>query len=243
MPSQALYWKLRPYLTPGLQNSHIIYAQRLEPLAGRSVSWLDLGCGRRFVPEWAPFRAGQHRTGHRVFGIDPDANALRDHTGLTGGAVAIGDALPFRNGTFDLVTANMVLEHVSEPARVFGEVSRVLSRAGTFLIHTPNLSGYTTALTRLVPEGQRAKLAASLQGRKPEDVYPTFYRANTVATLEQLAAESGFERCRIESIDSSPLFAGVAPLVVPEMLFIRLLRALGVNRLRACLLGTFTKKS
>jgi ubiquinone/menaquinone biosynthesis C-methylase UbiE len=239
MPSQALYWRLRPYLTPGLQNSHIIYARRLQLLASQSVSWLDLGCGRRFVPEWAPFQSAA--LARRRIGIDPDASALHDHTGLTGGAVARGDALPFADGAFDLVTASMVLEHVSHPSRVFAEVSRVLSPGGVFLVHTPNLSGYTTALTRLVPERQRPKLAAWLQGRKTEDVYPTFYRANTRPVLEKLAADAGFEGREIESIDSSPMFAGVAPLVVPEMLFIQLLRTLDLNRLRACLLGTFRK--
>src|SRR5436190_1689026 len=82
---------------------------------------------------------------------------------------ASGEALPFTDGVFDLVTANMVLEHVAEPERLFREVERVLVPGGRFLIHTPNLHGYTTAVTRLLPDALLAPLAFLLHRRQSED--------------------------------------------------------------------------
>jgi SAM-dependent methyltransferase len=177
----------------------------------------------------------------RIVGIDPDAQALRDHPALSHRIRARGEGLPFQDGTFDLVTANMVLEHVEDPRQLFHEVARVLRSGGVFLAHTPNLHGYTTALTRLVPSGLRPSLAGALQARRAEDVYPTHYRANTDHELRRLGAGSGLRPRYIRHIDSSPQFANFLPLMIPEMLLIRALRAFRLEPFRACLLAAFEK--
>jgi ubiquinone/menaquinone biosynthesis C-methylase UbiE len=239
--TQRMYWKLRPWLTPGLQNSHITYAHVLQVMVGDAKSWLDVGCGHGFVAEWAPFRLDMVRRPRRIVGIDPDARALRAHKGLTWGIVASGESLPFPDASFHLVSTNMVLEHVEHPDRLFAEVFRVLKPGGYFLSHTPSVQGYTTVLTRLSPPSMRVRLARVLQGREAEDVYPTFYRANTPAVLQSLASRSGFGSCTVDHVDSSPLFANFPPLLIPEMLFIRVMKALGVQSIRPCLLATIRK--
>lgn len=239
--SHQVYWKLRPWVTPGLQNSHMTYGRRLQLLAGKVSSWLDVGCGHGFVPDWVPFQPDCHNGARKVVGVDRDLHALRAHGGLRWGLMADGEAIPFIDGSFDLVTTNMVLEHVRAPERLFAEVFRVLRPGGVFFSHTPNLSGYTTALTRLGPPAVRVRLAKLLQGREAEDVYPTYYRANTAAALGTLATNAGFTRCSIELIDSSPLFANFLPLLLPEMVFIRLTRVLAVEKLRPCFLATLHK--
>lgn len=233
--SQRVYWRVRPWLTPGLQNSHISYARMLERLASGASEWLDVGCGHAFAPDWVPLRLESLKQ-RRIIGVDPDAQSLRNHPGLTYGVVASGEALPFPPNSFDLVTMNMVLEHVEHPQRLFSEVFRVLKPEGVFLTHTPNLRGYTTALTRLGPPRLRVMLAGLLQGRDASDVYPTFYRANTAPTLHQLATAAGFTRLTIDYVESSPLFANFPPLLLPEMMFIRMMRTLRVTTLRPCLL-------
>jgi hypothetical protein len=66
-------------------------------------------------------------------------------------------------------------------------------------------------------------------------VYPTFYRANTAPALSRLATAAGFTRLAIDYVESSPLFANFPPLLLPEMVFIRIMRTLHVTTLRPCL--------
>ena len=82
----------------------------------------DLGCGRYFVPEWAPFDPGVGPPGRSIIGADLDPAALRAHPALDARLIASGEALPFASNTLDLVTVNMVLEHVSDPQLLFAEV-------------------------------------------------------------------------------------------------------------------------
>jgi ubiquinone/menaquinone biosynthesis C-methylase UbiE len=239
--SQQLYWRLLPWLNPGLENSHLTYARILQHEIENAAFWLDLGCGRDFVPDWVPLRVERDHGRRRIAGVDMDLQALQAHNTVDYRVLATGEGLPFADGTFDLVTMNMVLEHVQEPLLVFEEVFRVLKPGGAFLVHTPNRDGYTTRLTQLAPPRMRVALARMLQGRQPEDVYPTFYRANTAARLYQLAVASGLLATSVQHIDSSPLFVNFAPLLIPEMLFIRLMRHRQINPLRACLLASFQK--
>jgi SAM-dependent methyltransferase len=235
----AAYWKLRPRLTPGLENSQVHYARMLHDAAEAASSWLDLGCGYDFVRNGATFSMPAGTC--RVVGLDMDATALRKHTRLWQRVVGNGETLPFGRGTFDLVTMNMVMEHVKTPRLLFAEVSRVLRPGGVLLLHTPNAVGYTTLATRMVPAALRAPLAARIQGRTEDDLYPTYYRANSVNDLRRLGENTGLEMQQIEQIESSPMFASVPILLLPELMFIRLLRATRLRSLRPCLLARFRK--
>lgn len=56
-------------------------------------------------------------------------------------ADADGTALPFSNGTFDLVLSHSVIEHVSDPLAYLKEARRVLAPGGVMLLNTaPHLS-------------------------------------------------------------------------------------------------------
>lgn len=74
-------------------------------------------------------------TGARVIGIDVDQDAiargLAGSRGLALGAVAgSGEALPFKDGAFDLVICNHVYEHVRDPRMLVSEIRRVLHPDG-----------------------------------------------------------------------------------------------------------------
>jgi 2-polyprenyl-6-hydroxyphenyl methylase/3-demethylubiquinone-9 3-methyltransferase len=121
------------------------FARAAGPLAGRDV--LDLGCGGGLLAE--RFAAA----GARVVGVDPLAACCR-----AAEAHARASALPIRylrmggerlglaDGSFDVVVAADVLEHVNDLPRVIAEVGRVLRPGGTFVFDTIN----RTWLARLV---------------------------------------------------------------------------------------------
>jgi ubiquinone/menaquinone biosynthesis C-methylase UbiE len=240
--AERLYWRTRAALVPDLENSQFAYAERLRGELSSAKRWLDLGCGHGWFPPFVKRRVAPLDLGdRRVVGIDMDRTALARHPSLAFRVNGSGEHLPFRAGVFDLVSANMMLEHVSEPEKLFAEVARVLAPSGRFLVHTPNGDGYTTALTHLVPPALRSKVAGYLQEREAADVYPTFYHANTSSVLHRLAAASQMQVTSIDYLQTSPQLIKVPPLMLVEMLVIRALANPRRQRRRACLIAVFQK--
>ena len=108
---------------------------------------LEVGCGGGILCEEI---AG---LGFDVTGIDPAAHALRlaaDHARAAGLRITYeqgsGEAIPFRDGSFDVVFCCDVLEHVRDVGQVVAEISRVLKPGGVFCYDTLN----RTFLSKLV---------------------------------------------------------------------------------------------
>ncbi len=167
---------------------------------------LDLGAGAGVVPE-------MDLRGHdrRVVGIDPELRVGRNPL-LDGAAVGRGDELPFRDGCFDLVVADNVLEHLKAPERVFREVARVLAPGGAFLAKTPNRHHYVTVAARLTPHPFHRSFNRR-RGRPCEDTYPTYYRANTIGQLRRHAVAADLVVERIERIEGRPEYLRPWPLL------------------------------
>ena len=154
---------------------------------------------------------------------------------------ANAERLPFRDGSFDLVTANMVVEHLDDPQRQFREIARVTAPGGLFVIHTPNALGYPTVVSRMVPRRLKTGLARYLDGRGNTDVYRTFYRANTGRSLRALASASSFRIEALQFVRSVPVFAFVLPIAVVELAWARLLANERLSRLRGNIIATLEK--
>lgn len=223
-------------------NSQFLYARALDDAVRSARRWLDLGCGHAFLPPFASGSVELPPSGCRVIGVDLDPVAIRAHAHLHLRIIGSVESLPVRSASADLVTANMVLEHVEHPETLFTEVERVLEPGGSFLMHTPNLSGYTTFLTRLVPERVRPRLANLLQGRNEADVYPTFYRANTVDVLRTAAEEAGLAVADLRTVESSAQLYKVPVVGSLEELWLRLLRWDRLAARRPCIIGRFRKE-
>ena len=235
--TDRVYGRARSLIAPEVRNSQYAYAERLREALAGSGRWLDIGCGHDFLPAWLPPQQHELNLARwQSVGIDMDATALARHRGLRHRTVANGEQLPFEANSFDLITANMVVEHVADPERLFAEISRVLAPGGRVLVHTPNIHGYTTAITRRLPQPWLGPLAQALLGRKPEDVYPTYYRANSADVLSNVAAQAGLIIESCEFVNSSPQAIRIPPLMVLELLLMRSLRAPLAARYRPCLL-------
>lgn len=93
---------------------------------------LDVGCGTGTML--------QHLSRYaRVQGIDadPQAVAFCHERGLTDVRRVDSGALPFADGSFDLVTAFDVLEHVEDDAGLLREMYRVANPGGVLLVSVP----------------------------------------------------------------------------------------------------------
>jgi SAM-dependent methyltransferase len=151
--------------------------------AGQRV--LDLGCGDGpFVPALVDARA-------RVTGADVAEGALERARRRAPGAryvrVEAHGPLPFDEGSFDLVWASEVIEHVADTERFIGEVRRVLRPGGTLALTTPyhgRVQAAAIALARFEkhfdPRGQHLR----------------FY---TRRSLRELLEQMGFEEVRVRA--------------------------------------------
>jgi SAM-dependent methyltransferase len=115
----------------------------------------------------------------------------------------------------------MVVEHLNDPVRQFSEVARVLQPGGVFLFHTPNLHSYVTLIARLLPYRVKKIIARVIDGRVEEDVYPTYYRANTTKMIRDITARAGLEVMAMHFTMSAPIFTIIPPLAAIELLYLR----------------------
>jgi SAM-dependent methyltransferase len=112
----------------------VAYAAPLYPPGSR---WLDLGCAYGYLV--AEAAAG----GFRATGIDISRYALGRAAAdapAAAGRVTRGllERLPFANGTFAVVSAFDVLEHLVDPEAALAEVRRVLCPGGALIGATPD---------------------------------------------------------------------------------------------------------
>ncbi len=239
------YWSVQAVIAPGLKNSQFAYRDKLTSLVSPKTKWLDLGCGHRLLPEWMPDGDQQSQTivalARAVFGVDRDFQSLAQHDTIQRKVCGELHQLPFQDGSFDLVTANMVVEHLESPAIALREISRILKPGGLFLFHTPNAIGYSSLVTRLFPGRSLPHISRFLLGRKVEDVYPTFYRLNTRAAITAAAANHGLVILDYISLESSAQSVILGPGVIPELLLIRLLRLQALAGMRTNILAVLQK--
>ena len=113
------------------------FVERLVEVAGpveRALA-LDLGTG----PADIPLRLLRRRPGWKIVAGDVSHAMLKLARSAIGSAGAAGSVwpveqdakcAPFRAGAFDVIFSNTILHHITDTARLWGEVARV-SRGGT----------------------------------------------------------------------------------------------------------------
>ena len=78
-------------------------------------------------------------------------------------------ALPFRDEMFDIAISSHVAEHLTQPERVFGELSRVLKPGGRLLILTPTVTSIFGIFTsRMAMSGFSSRTSASAWSPRPD---------------------------------------------------------------------------
>jgi SAM-dependent methyltransferase len=135
----------------------------------------------------------------------------------------------------------MVFEHLEAPAEQLKEIGRVLTKGGRLISHTPNKFGYLTLMARVIPEFVKDKMVYFLQGRIAEDVFPAFYRVNSVSEFRSLGNEAGFKVLEIRRTCSFPQFVMIPPILVLELIWIRFLMSKAGMLFRPYLIATLEK--
>jgi 2-polyprenyl-3-methyl-5-hydroxy-6-metoxy-1,4-benzoquinol methylase len=188
VPSRDYHEALWHSIPEGLEPSSFELRRRflLDALnAGERL--LDIGCGE------GRFAAAASEAGTEVLAADVAEEALRRarllHPRLDARLIDGEGSWDFEDGSFDVVWAGEVIEHVADTASWLSELRRVLRPGGRLLMSTPLL-------------GRRELLAAALSGAvfaecfEPRSDHLRHYNA---ATLRALIADFGFERIVVRS--------------------------------------------
>ena len=134
---------------PNLWSEHLArYAFARRFADGRRV--LDAGCGTAYGTAELATRAAS------IWGLDISAEAIqwaREHYPLANAQFLQGSAtdLPFASGSFDLVVAFEVIEHLKEYERFLAECARVLTTDGLLIVSTPNRLYYDETRAEVGP--------------------------------------------------------------------------------------------
>ena len=199
---------------------------------------LDLGAGAGRVAQM-DFRG----RGARVAGLDPDprvaANPYLDEAHVGSGE----DMRCFRDGEFDMVFSDNVLEHVARPGRFMGEVGRVLKPGGVFVTKTPNLRHYMPLVARCTPLWFHRSYNR-LRRRAEADTFPTLYRLNTPAAQRRHADAAGLRVRSIRSVEGRPEYLRLSWLLYPfGIAYERLVNGLGLAGAGIILITVFERPS
>jgi len=177
----------------------------------------------------------------KVYGIDLDPRVL-DNPYLDEKKISNANEIPYPDAKFDLVFSDNVLEHLDEPLLVFEEVYRVLKPGGTFLFKTPNKYHYVPLVSTLTPH-KFHQWVNRHRGRKSEDTFPTFYKANSVRQIKNLIKHSSFKIDFLQTFEGRPEYLrGFWISYIAGILYERLVNSTNLlQNFRVILIGSLKK--
>ena len=242
-------WRLQKRMLPASVWNQEVYGQLLnEQLVSKpNARWLDAGCGCRILAD------GLEQLEDRAValagftvGMDPDPTGIASHRNIQRRVCSFLDVLPFPDQSFDVVTCNMVVEHLGDPLKCFAEMKRVLAAGGAIIFHTPNIFNYMVFLNhtvgRVLPRQLVLRVIRAGEGRAPEEIFPTHYRMNSSRRVHDLAGKLGLIVEKEEFLPPPrPFFNFFLPVAFLQMLLTRVMAALSLQRFESTILVLLRK--
>ncbi len=169
------------------------FEQRFRTLVRRDEWVLDAGCASGKF-----FGKRQTDTNHfKIAGIDV-LQAVRQNAYVDFRICGNVNQLPFADDSFDVIYARWLVEHLEHPFVAFREFHRVLKPGGSLALFTANLLHYYGAAAKLTPHWFHLWFNRRVRGFSKDDIFPTYYRANTRWRLHELLLNAGFKRSDFE---------------------------------------------
>lgn len=187
----------------------IAFYLRVNALLGPSFTVLDVGCGRgAYGTDQVLLRRNLQVLKNkvaRVVGVDIDPCA-RDNPYIDEFIQVSGYHWPIATSSVDMIVCDFVLEHVVDPRLMLSEMVRVLKDGGHLCIRTSNRWHYVGMAAAIIPNRYHHKIVAKAQSERGRaDVFPTFYRCNSVRTLRCSLQAAGIE-CVVYGYEAEPSY-------------------------------------
>ena len=164
---------------------------RINSLLKKTDVVLNIGAGRGawFFEDKCEFRRKLINIKplvKKLIGVDIDPVVLKNPT--TSINYVIKDHnIPLKSNSIDIIICDYVLEHVKYPDLFYKEIDRLLKPGGYFFARTPHKFHYVSIAANLIRNQLHAKFLKILQPkRKPEDVFPTEYKMNTLTCIKKI---------------------------------------------------------
>jgi len=130
---------------------------------------------------------------NKVIGIDVD-KAAEKNPFIDEFYLLSDERWPLNDDSVDIIICDNVLEHIADPDLFFLENSRVLKNGGYLCIRTSNVCSYVALFSKIVPNKYHSKVLKEVQEERPEeDVFPTFYRCNSIPKIRTMMHKYGYE--------------------------------------------------
>ena len=124
----------------GQERRFKLIEKNLRNIGAKNI--IDIGCGV------GAYAQKIYQKGYSIFGIDIESERIEEARKISKNAQspdllefyrAVGDFLPFRDGSIDAIILNEVIEHVDDEYKVIKEINRVLRNNGIAIVFAPNI--------------------------------------------------------------------------------------------------------
>jgi SAM-dependent methyltransferase len=177
----------------------MLFFLRVHALLQPTMTVMDFGAGRGCVAGDNPsfYRDFQILKGRcrKVIGVDVDPIVSTNPTIDEAYVIGADGRIPLPDESVDLIFSRASFEHIENPASTARELSRVLRCGGWLSATTPAKWGYVAIGARLVPNVLHPYAVRVLvSGRRGRaDVFPTYYRLNTIHAVRRHFVRLGFQ--------------------------------------------------
>lgn len=131
-----------------------------------------------------------------LYAVDPSPTSLARNPNPNQ-LIAWGHDIPLPDASIDVIFSEHVMEHIEDPRATLAEAHRLLRPGGVMLWVAPNLWSYSGLLTHLTPfwfhRLVNRLLEPVAQRSATADVFPTFFRINSLPRIRRLLKRCGFE--------------------------------------------------
>jgi ubiquinone/menaquinone biosynthesis C-methylase UbiE len=166
------------------------YSDRIARLAKDDYKILEIGCGTGSIIR--ELKKKNVKSG--LIGIDISQKMVNIGIKKTNSpyVCCLGEKLPFKNGTFDIIFGTYVLHHMPDLPSFFKEISRVLTNQGEIIFFEPTESN--TLLNRLSKKLVSPLIfIMKLKNRKEiESLPPRHYSWHKPVSVANFHSISGF---------------------------------------------------